>query len=167
MDQSSAALLAKVTVSSAGLAFLTSKPFRPHLSQSRRRTYQNSVWPVAVGLLRQQPRQTRSRPKPTQHRDNRGTLLVATQQLGVRQGKAGKDGRRAKRRACLALTVVAVADVEGQGLGSGCLELDGSALAAGVHCRYLSRRCCFNKTSQLGLLERGRDREQKADVWAN
>ena len=65
-------------------------------------------------------------------RDSRYSHITA-QQVGIGQGKPREDGRGAKGRTRLPATLEAVTDVEGQRLGDGCLEGDGSALALGVH----------------------------------
>jgi hypothetical protein len=58
---------------------------------------------------------------------------VAAQKLRVREVEAGEDGGGAERRACLAATVVAMADIEGQRAGERRSESDGAALAGGFH----------------------------------
>lgn len=86
--------------------------------------------------------------------------LVAAQQLGVRQLEPREDGRRAKRRARLPLAVVAVADVQCQGLLGRRLEANSSALAAGVHghcllsdVAQLKRELCCVKWSLGGVCQ--------------
>lgn len=58
---------------------------------------------------------------------------VAAQKLRVREVEAGEDGGGAECRACLTATVVAMADIEGKGIGEGRGESDGAALARGFH----------------------------------
>lgn len=58
---------------------------------------------------------------------------VDTQQLGVRQGKPGEDGRRPEGGGRLPSALGAVADVQRQRLLEGRLEGDGPALAGCVH----------------------------------
>lgn len=68
---------------------------------------------------------------------------VAADTFVVGDGKAREDGTGAKGRRGLAAAVVAVADVEGEGLGRWGCEDDGAALAAGFHFveTLTSQRC--------------------------
>lgn len=62
---------------------------------------------------------------------------IAAQQVPSRNLEARKDGRRAKRRARLALARLAVAYIQREGLGQRRGEGDGAALAPGLHLRPL------------------------------
>jgi hypothetical protein len=78
------------------------------------------------------PRQV-SKYSPIQRIPQRRLPRVAAQQLRVGELKPREDGRGAKRRARLPLAVLAVADVEGEGLRGGRLEAHGAALTGRFH----------------------------------
>lgn len=60
-------------------------------------------------------------------------LPVDTQKIRIRQLKPRKDGRSAKRRACLSSTSIAVTDVESKGLRQRSFESHRTALTSGLH----------------------------------
>ncbi len=150
VDQSSPALLAKVTAqaSPSDVGFSVRLP----LSCRHTRTV------FGPKRLASCDHSTVSLTAPHRHRAD-SDVLVTAQQLRVRQRKPGEDGRGPKCRARLALALVAVANIQCQRLRGWCLEADSSALAAGVHVGgdAQAKRCHTRK----GQNQKDKKRERK------